>query len=207
METITMITTIIVALITAVFGPIAVTWARTKLEKKNEKTPMAEALEVSKLINDQLENLMTELKCDRVWIAQFHNGGNFYPTGKSIQKFSICYELVNIDTPRVQQTFQNIPVSLFPRVLSKIYKDGEIEILNAESEENSFGIDALTNQFKTKSISMIGLRSLDNHLIGVMGISYTQEHNVVQDEWDYIRKKSGVVGTLLSEYLYKTNKN
>lgn len=206
METITMITTIAVALITAVFGPIAVAWARTKFEKKNDKTPMAEALETSKLINDQLENLMNDLGCDRVWIAQFHNGGNFYPTGKSIQKFSICYELVNIETPRVQQTFQNIPVSLFPRVLSKIYKDGEIEILNAESEENSFGIDALTNQFKTKSISMIGLRSLDNHLIGVMGISYTQEHNVVQDEWDYIRKKSGVVGTLLSEYLYKTNK-
>lgn len=206
METITMITTIAVALITAVFGPIAVAWARTKLEKKDEKTPMAEALEVSKLINDQLENLMNDLDCDRVWIAQFHNGGNFYPTGKSIQKFSICYELVTIETPRIQNTFQNIPVSLFPKVLTKIYKDGEIEILNAESEENSFGIDALTNQFKTKSISMIGLRSLDNHLIGVMGISYTQEHNVVQDEWDYIRKKSGVVGTLLSEYLYKTNK-
>jgi hypothetical protein len=206
METITMITTIAVALITAVFGPIAVAWARTKLEKKDEKTPMAEALETSKLINDQLENLMNDLGCDRVWIAQFHNGGNFYPTGKSIQKFSICYELVNIETPRVQQTFQNIPVSLFPKVLTKIYKDGEIEILNAESESNSFGIDALTSQFKTKSISMIGLRSLDNHLIGVMGISYTQEHNVVQDEWDYIRKKSGVVGTLLSEYLYKTNK-
>ena len=206
METITMITTIAVALITAVFGPIAVAWARTKLEKKEDKTPMAEALEVSKLINDQLEVLMNELGCNRIWIAQFHNGGNFYPTGKSIQKFSICYELVTIETPRVQQTFQNIPVSLFPKVLNKIYKDGEIEILNAESEGNSFGIDALTSQFKTKSISMIGLRSLDNHLIGVMGISYTQEHNVVQDEWDYIRKKSGVVGTLLSEYLYKTNK-
>ena len=205
METITMITTIAVALITAVFGPIAVAWARTKFEKKSDKTPMAEALEVSKLINDQLENLMGELKCDRVWVAQFHNGGNFYPTGKSIQKFSICYELVTIETPRIQQTFLNIPVSLFPKVLSKIYKDGELEILNAESEEMSFGIDALTNQFQTKSICMVGLRSLDNHLIGVMGISYTKEHNVLNAEWDYIRNKSGVIGTLLSKYLYKTN--
>ena len=206
METITMITTIAVALITAVFGPIAVAWARTKFEKKSVKTPMAEALEVSKLINDQLENLMDELKCDRVWVAQFHNGGNFYPTGKSIQKFSICYELVTIETPRIQQTFQNIPVSLFPKVLSKIYKDGELEILNAKSEEMSFGIDALTNQFQTQSICMVGLRSLDNHLIGVMGISYTKEHNVLNAEWDYIRNKSGVIGTLLSKYLYKTNK-
>ena len=205
METITMITTIAVALITAVFGPIAVAWARTKFEKKNDKTPMAEALEVSKLINDQLENLMNDLDCDRVWIAQFHNGGNFYPTGKSIQKFSICYELVTIETSRIQQTFQNIPVSLFPKVLSKIYKDGELEILNTRSEEMSFGIDALTNQFKTQSICMVGLRSLDNHLIGVMGISYTKEHNVENAEWDYIRNKSGVIGTLLSKYLYKTN--
>jgi hypothetical protein len=53
---------------------------------------------------------------------------------------------------------------------------------------------------------MVGLRSLDNHLIGVMGISYTKEHNIVNSEWDYIRNKSGVIGTLLSKYLYKTNK-
>ena len=70
----------------------------------------------------------------------------------------------------------------------------------------SFGIDALTNQFQTKSICMVGLRSLDNHLIGVMGISYTKEHNILNAEWDYIRNKSGVIGTLLSKYLYKTNK-
>jgi hypothetical protein len=196
------------AFLTGVVGPVLYLLISRYLQKQKEKNRdlVKENIQGVSLISDELEEIRDEFNGDRVWISQFHNGGNFYPTGKSIQKFSICYELVNINTPRVQQTFQSIPVSLFPRVLSKIYKDGEIEILIAESEENSFGIDALTNQFKTKSISMIGLRSLDNHLIGVMGISYTQEHNVVQDEWDYIRKKSGVVGTLLSEYLYKTNK-
>ena len=57
----------------------------------------------------------------------------------------------------------------------------------------------------TVTINEVGLRSLDNHLIGVMGISYTKEHNVLNAEWDYIRNKSGVIGTLLSKYLYKTN--
>jgi hypothetical protein len=205
METITMITTIVVALITAVFGPIAVAWARSKFESKPKQTPMAEALEASKLIDDQLEEMMQELGCDRVWVAQFHNGGHFYPTGKSIQKFSIFYEKCNSSIPHIQSTFQNIPVSLFPRVLSKVYKDGELEILNVDTEENSFGISALTNQFKTKSICMVGLKSLNGNLIGVMGISFIDERNLVTDDWIIIRQKVGVIGTLLSEYLYKTN--
>ena len=45
------------------------------------------------LVDDQLEQIKDELDACRVWISQFHNGGNFYPTGKSIQKFSIFHEM------------------------------------------------------------------------------------------------------------------
>jgi hypothetical protein len=51
---------------------------------------------------------------------------------------------------------------------------------------------------------MIGLHSLDNHLIGVMGISFEDAHHIDREEWIYIRQKVGVIGTLLSEYLYTT---
>ena len=49
---------------------------------------------------------------------------------------------------------------------------------------------------------MVGLYSLDNHLIGVMAIAYDQEHKLTKDEWIYIRQKVGVVGTLLTNYLH-----
>ena len=123
MEILTVITTITVALITAVIGPVVVNWVKLKMEKKDPSTPMRDALETSTLIDNQLEQVMEELECDRIWIAQFHNGGHFYPTGRSIQKFSIFYEKCTPDTLNIQQTFQNIHVSLFPRVLSKVYKD------------------------------------------------------------------------------------
>jgi hypothetical protein len=74
-------TTIIIALITAVFGPIIVTWVKSKIEAKPINTPMHDALESSTQIDTQLEMIMKELECDRIWIAQFHNGGYFYPTG------------------------------------------------------------------------------------------------------------------------------
>jgi hypothetical protein len=202
----TTITTVLVALITAVLGPIIVNWARLKMEKKDKVTPMGEALEASTLVDTQLENILHELDCDRVWLQQFHNGGHFYPTGKSIQKFSIFYEKATPDLPHLQHTFQNIPVSLFPRVLSKIYKDTELAIDDVSTAEDTYGLEYMTTQFGTKSVCMLGLYSLDDHLIGVLGISFKNSHKLKRDEWIFIRQKAGAIGTLISEYLYATNK-
>ena len=206
MTTTSILLSVIVALITAIIGPIIVNWVKLKMEKKSNSTPMAEALEASNLIDHQLEDMMQELNCDRVWIAQFHNGGHFYPTGKSIQKFSMFYEKYNPILPPLQTTFQNIPVSLFSKALSQVHQKGELEILNVEVEENTFGIDVLTSQFKTKSLCMVGLYDLNNHLIGVMGISFIDEHSLITPEWIFVRQKIGVIGTLLSEYLYPNKK-
>lgn len=203
---ITTLTTVLVALITAVLGPIIVNWARLKMEKKDKNTPMREALEASTLVDNQIENILHELDCDRVWLQQFHNGGHFYPTGKSIQKFSIFYEKATPDLPHLQHTFQNIPVSLFPRVLSKIYKDTELAIDDISTADDTYGLEYMTTQFGTKSVCMLGLYSLDDHLIGVLGISFKNAHKLKRDEWIIIRQKAGVIGTLISEYLYATNK-
>ena len=121
---ITMLTTILVALITAVIGPAVVEWVKAKLKKEETKeSPVKEAIDLNSLVDNQLEHLMDELGCDRIWIGQFHNGGHFYPTGKSIQKFSIFYEKLTPNTSTIQHVFQQIPVSLFPKALSKLYKD------------------------------------------------------------------------------------
>ena len=61
------ITPIVIALITAIFGPIIVEWVRSKLNKK--KDTLGEAIEVNDLVNHQLELMMDELECDRVWLA------------------------------------------------------------------------------------------------------------------------------------------
>jgi hypothetical protein len=87
------IITVIVAFITAVIGPIALEWVKNRLHKKDKKpSELTAAIEFNERIDNQLDIIMDELECDRVWIAQFHNGGHFYPTGRSIQKFSIFYE-------------------------------------------------------------------------------------------------------------------
>jgi len=131
------IITVIVAFITAVIGPIALEWVKNRLHKKDKKpSELIAAIEFNERIDNQLDIIMDTLECDRVWLAQFHNGGHFYPTGRSIQKFSIFYEKVSSETLSIQNTFQNIPVSLFSKIISKLHKDGEIALFNCTQMMN-----------------------------------------------------------------------
>ena len=194
-----MITTIIVALITAVFGPIAVTWFKTKYKPESTTSPVDEAIELNSLVDDQLDVIMEELKCDRVWISQFHNGGHFYPTGKSIQKFSIFYEKVTIDTIPSQHTFQNIPCSLFPKAMSALYKEGEIAVPTLESE--TYDLLAVAKPYGSKSFYLVALDDLQGKFIGVLSVDFKEEYKLSKEDWIFIRQKAGVIGTLLDGYL------
>jgi len=203
MTTLAMLTTIIVALITAVIGPLLMTWFKNKLDSSPKISSVKEAIDLNSLVDNQLDQLMEELGCDRVWIGQFHNGGHFYPTGKSIQKFSIFYEKLTPDTAAIQHIFQQIPVSLFPKALSKLYKDGELAIVNYNSDEN-YDLSMFAKDYGTKSFYMLAIDDLDTHFIGVIGIAFNdKEHKLSKDEWIFIRQKVGAIGSLLTDYLYK----
>lgn len=196
------ITPVLIAFITAVLGPIILEWVRLKFRTKPKKTPIQEAVELNELVDTQLDLIMDELKCNRVWIAQFHNGGHFYPTGKSIQKFSFFYEKVTPNTISTQHTFQNIPVSLFSKALGKIYKDGELSILDYNNKNETYDLETFATEYDTKSLYIMGLYSLDSHLIGLIGISFTeQEYKLTTNNWIFLRQKVGVIGTLLTNYL------
>ena len=200
----TAFTTIIVALITAILGPVIVEWIKAKIKKEEVKeSTVKEAIDLNELVDNQLDQMIDELECDRIWIGQFHNGGHFYPTGKSIQKFSIFYEKMSPDVSAIQHIFQQIPVSLFPKALSKLYKDGELAIVNYNTDEN-YDLSMFAKDYGTKSFYMIAVDDLDGHFIGVMGIAFnSKEHKLSKDEWIFIRQKVGAIGSLLTDYLYK----
>jgi hypothetical protein len=191
---------IVIALITSVFGPVLLEWAKSKFRKKSAD-PMPDAIKYNEQIEHQLDLILNELECDQIFIAQFHNGGHFYPTGKSIQKFSIFYEVLNPNIESVKNVYQNIPVSLFNKPLSELYEHGEVIIEDAEAT-NSYLLNTTTGG-KCKSIYLLALTDLDGRIIGVMGIHYIEKkHKIVKDEWILIRQKVGAIGNIISNYLY-----
>ena len=147
---------IVSAFFTGVLGPLALFMAgkyfkipnplKKKVAEQKPKCPVKESIDANQLIDDQLDLLMDELGCDRIWLTQFHNGGHFYPTGKSIQKFSTFYEHITPDTPSLKHTYQNIPVSIFNRPFSVLYSEGEILIYNINDKD----VEKLLNELITE---------------------------------------------------------
>jgi hypothetical protein len=81
---------IIASVIAGILGPVLTLFIKNYFDNKQNKPDIvAEALETSTKIMVKLDAIKEEFKADRIWITQFHNGGNFYPTGKSMAKFSV----------------------------------------------------------------------------------------------------------------------
>ena len=174
---------IVIAFITGVIGPILVLYIKSKLEKKEKPDMVRETLRVSELVTHKIENIKDEFKSDRVWITQFHNGGNFYPTGKSMAKFSIMYETVNPGISSVQSNFHNIPVNLFSKSINQLLSNDIIEISDYKDETiATFGLKYIAEDTGCKSGYLFAIKTIDDKFIGCLGLDYTKRKTKLDEE-------------------------
>ena len=168
---------VIVAFITGVFGPVSVLFIKNLMDKKKKKPDMVkETLRVSELVNHKIDHIREEFHADRVWVTQFHNGGNFYPTGKSMAKFSIMYETVNLGVSSVQTNFHNIPVNLFSKSINELLNNDVIEISDYKDETiATFGLKYIAEDTGCKSGYLFAIKTIDDKFIGTLGIDYTKK--------------------------------
>jgi hypothetical protein len=192
--------------VSAIIGPIVVAKYKHYLAtQKKKEDPVVSSIKANMLIDDQLEQLKTELGACRVWISQFHNGGNFYPTGKSISKFSIFHEKLNPGVKGIRETYTNIPVSLFTKPFMFMYENGEILIPN-HKKSDEFGLSVFADGTGAKSSYMFSLNSINDEFIGTLGIEYcSRAKNLNEEQLNEARTKAITIGTLLSTYLYTTS--
>ena len=97
-------------------------------------------------------------------------------------------------------TFQNVPCSLFPKALSQLHKDGEINIPSFVDGED-YDLTSISRPYGTKSFYMIALDDLQGKFIGALALSFNKDKKLHLEDWIFIRQKAGVIGTLLDEYL------
>ena len=166
---------------------------------------VTEALKVGELITSKIEHIKEEFKADRVWITQFHNGGHFYPTGKSIAKFSVIYETVSASAQSIQSNFQNIPVNLFSKSINQLLENDVIEIPDFTDETvSTYGLKYLAETTGSKSEYLFAIKTLDDRFIGSLGIEFTREKVTLDMESiNHIMNHASSIGGVLMNHLDK----
>jgi len=194
---------LIIAFITGVISPITILLFKNWLEKKKKPDMVADTLELGEVVTHKIEEIREDIDADRVWLIQFHNGGHFYPTGKSMAKFSMIYETVNIKVSSIQNNFQNIPVSLFSKSINELLKNDVIEITDFKDETiSTFGLKYIAEESGCKSGYLFSIKSIDDKFIGILGIDYTRKKTILNhDIVNRLSVKASSIGGVLMNHL------
>ena len=198
--------TVAAAFITGVLGPIAVMVAKHYFDKSRKKVDMVtEALETSERVMHKLDHIKQEFGADRVWVSQFHNGGHFYPTGKSIAKFSVVYETVGVGIASSQSNFQNIPVSLFSRPINHLLENDILEIPDYKDEKvATYGLKYVADEMDTKSTYMFAIKTIDDKFIGIVCVDFVKDIVKLNTEDLYHLSNHAIsIGGVINSHLVK----
>jgi hypothetical protein len=189
---------IVSSVFTAIVGPIAVHFIKIKTEK-GKLDVLRDAIANNSLVANKVEEIKDQTGADRVWITQFHNGGTFYPTGKSIQKFSMFYESVSQGTTSVQQNFQNIPISLLSKSINHLLERNVIAIPDfGNNDLNTYGLEYIAEVSGCKSTYQFSIKTIDGKFIGILGLDFVKEPtHLLLEETNRLLVEATTIGGVL----------
>lgn len=178
---------IVAAFLTGIVGPAVVTYIRFLLNNKKKKESNKRkddfniTINTQQKINTTLNELQSKYDLDRIWIAQFHNGGNFYPGNKSMKKLSATFESTKAGVSTDFMKLQNLPVSFFSNVLTEMNKtQGGFVIETDDTSDNAFK-DFWLHRGVVRSY-MFPIICLEGDFIGVLGIDFNNRSNSLSAE-------------------------
>ena len=188
------------SIFTAIVGPIAVHLVKEKIDK-SKKDILRESITNNSLVTNKVEEIKDKTGADRVWIVQFHNGGTFYPTGKSIQKFSMFYESVSQGTNSIQLNFQNIPISLFSKSINYLLEKSIIAVSDFEDESiNTYDLKYIAEVHECKSQYLFAIKTIEGKFVGILGIDFVKEPTyLLVDEVNHILVEATSIGGVLNQ--------
>jgi len=177
---------IVIAFLTGIAGPITLTLLKHRLSGVNKdlerrKKDFQHSLEVQNTINTSLNDLQTKYNLDRLWIAQFHNGGNFYPGNKSMKKISMTFESTAPGVAADIMKMQNLPVSFLSPTLQKLNNGSAGLNIDVFTEED-YALRSFWENRGVNSVYLFPIRCLESDFIGIFGIDFVKKEGFLGDE-------------------------
>ena len=168
---ITSVTSIIIALITAgVFNMM-----KENRAKQNSRNKLSQQIETDEIVHSALREIRRKYNADRIYVIQFHNGGNFY-TSSAMQKASVTYERCSDGLERITEKIQNVFVSHYNWLIKQTMENG-LFIHDCE-HISDISTRALIKKFGTQSMVALPITDRDNHLIALLCMDWVFSEHV-----------------------------
>lgn len=173
-----------------------------EVEDNTKHTHPGPEEEENRRCNDLVMNLLNCLReksgANRVSCFIYHNGG-YSVTGRSFQKMSMLYEVVDGKTVSVMNSFQNVPRTMFFTLTQKLSEQGCYDISNIEDIKDA---DAITYQAfyaRGANAAYCGvIRDSRKNILGFIVVEYTADKcNDEKKTKDLIKNKVSKISAAL----------
>jgi hypothetical protein len=204
---------LLIAFLTGILGPVLLVYVKHKLFRTDKalearKKDFKQSLEIQELINNSLNGLLQKYNLDRLWIAQFHNGGNFYPGNKSMKKMSITFESTAPGVAADIMKMQNLPVSFLSPVLQKLTDNEATGITIDVYTEDDYALRSFWETRGIQTVYLFPIKCLESDFIGIFGVDFVKRDGFLTDEvYDQLRAEALILsGYVAAISVDKSNK-
>lgn len=173
-----------------------------EVEDNTKHTHPGPEEEENRRCNDLVMNLLNCLReksgANRVSCFIYHNGG-YSVTGRSFQKMSMLYEVVDGKTLSVMNSFQNVPRTMFFTLTQKLSEQGCYDISDIEDIKDADAITYQTFYARGAKAAYCGvIRDSRKNILGFVVVEYTADKcNDEKKTKDLIKNKVNKISAAL----------
>ena len=164
---------IIAALISAAVT-LGSMWCKAKIKERKEKIFNYDPNLHSNVMT-ALEYMRRETEADRVYILEFHNGEHYF-SGRSQQKFSCTYEVVNEGISREVQDLQNIRISSMHYLIKDVVQGETFMCKDVGEFCDDLSFKSFMETRGIKSMFVRPIKTLNGKIIGVVALDYVKDY-------------------------------
>ena len=109
------------------------------------------------------------------------------------------YETVSQGTNSMQQSFQNIPISLLSKSINHLLERSVIAVHDFENETlNTYGLEYIAEVSGCKSTYQFAIKTIDGKFIGILGLDYVKEPtHLLLEETNRLLVEATTIGGVL----------
>ncbi len=199
-----LIQTIITSLASVIVALIGAGYFKRYSDRQKEtlsKSKLMEQIRKDEIVHLALRDLRRKYNCDRIYIWQFHNGGNFY-TSSPMQKTSVTYERCSDGLERKSEKFQNTIIST---ITSYIKGAINYEMFYYDIKDMpDIAIRSVCQSYGTQSHAGAPIYDDKEHLVGILSLDWVfseiPEEFLTEEQFN-----SHMINELSKEAKYLTN--
>lgn len=157
------------------------TWYQNRLNRKGKKKTTKYLYSVAQYnyhLNKTLFNIRNQLGASDIFLARFHNGGQFI-NGLKIDKFSITNESPRMNCEPVQHDFENVMFSRYSRTISTLLYSNRFEVPNTQGED---GLPRDIAQKGYRSMYVFLIKGLDDIPAGFVAVLFKNQTDLTEDQ-------------------------